>query len=188
MIVAVTGKIGSGKTTVCNILEQQGAHVIHADHLGHELLRKPEVKQKLKKTFGTHVFTGGDVDREKLGNLAFFSTAALNELNKIIHPHLRKAIQQQVQEKKRQKKLIVIDAALYKELKLDDLADVTVLVRAKKRTLQQRNKKYPPHKFRRIFHTQHLPAAGHVHHVLENNGTKQTLRKHVLTLYGILLA
>ncbi|MBI2548260.1 dephospho-CoA kinase [Candidatus Woesearchaeota archaeon] len=185
MIVAVTGKIGSGKTTVCNILKQQGAHVIHADHVGHQLLKAPEVKQKLKKTFGTHVFTKGKVDREKLGNLAFFSNAALHELNNIIHPHLRKAIQKQVQEKKKQKKLIVIDAALYKELKLGDLTDVTVLVRAKKRTLQKRNKKYPPHKFHRIFHTQHMPKADHV---LENNGTKQALRKDVLTLYEVLLA
>lgn len=46
MVIGVTGKIGTGKSTVCEILKNKyGAHVVNVDRIGHEALE--EVKEKL---------------------------------------------------------------------------------------------------------------------------------------------
>ena len=53
--VFLTGGIGSGKSTVCELLRERGARVVSLDRLGHEVLEEPQVKLALAQRFGDDV-------------------------------------------------------------------------------------------------------------------------------------
>ena len=59
-IVAVTGGMGSGQSTVCEFLEKCGAKVINADKVAKlEIDRNKELQEDLKKAFGSKIFYRG---------------------------------------------------------------------------------------------------------------------------------
>jgi dephospho-CoA kinase len=85
--IAVTGGIASGKTTVCELLRELGACVVHADAIGHELLSpSTELGKKVVAHFGQSVLKQGKIDRKTLANLAFHDAASLRWLEKLLHP------------------------------------------------------------------------------------------------------
>ena len=86
MILGVTGTIGAGKTTVCNILRDLGCPVISADEIGHEVLTYASVKESLRETFGDVFDREGNVDRKKLAGAVFSSKENLEKLNSISSP------------------------------------------------------------------------------------------------------
>ena len=47
MHIAIAGNIGSGKSTACKIFKENGFKVINADIVGHEILKREEVKEKI---------------------------------------------------------------------------------------------------------------------------------------------
>lgn len=53
--VFLTGGIGSGKSTVCELLRKRGARIVSLDRLGHEVLEEPAVKLALARRFGEDV-------------------------------------------------------------------------------------------------------------------------------------
>ena len=91
--IFVIGGIGSGKSSVCEILEEEyGFPVIDLDKLGHDILEDAEVKEAVRAAFGEGVFTEARIDRKKLGELAFSSEKNREELEAITHPAIaRKA-------------------------------------------------------------------------------------------------
>jgi len=88
MVVALTGGIGSGKSTVARMLEKLGATVIDADAIVHELQAPgtPMVKE-LAEVFGPEIVgPDGGLLREELGQIVFHNEAARERLNAIVHP------------------------------------------------------------------------------------------------------
>ncbi len=86
-ILGLTGSIACGKSTVAKWLEQQGAIVIDADALVHELYRDPAFTKQIGQSFGTFVIgKDGVVDRKALGNLVFGNPHKMAKLEKIVHP------------------------------------------------------------------------------------------------------
>jgi dephospho-CoA kinase len=87
-VVALTGGIGSGKSTVARMFEELGAKVIDADAIVHELQAPgtPLVKE-LAEAFGPGIVgPDGALLREELGKLVFSNEAARERLNAIVHP------------------------------------------------------------------------------------------------------
>ncbi|MFH1134000.1 MAG: dephospho-CoA kinase [Nanoarchaeota archaeon] len=124
MIIVITGKQGAGKSTVARQLASHGLKVIDADIIGHALLREPNVKARLAKSFGRSILAKGAVSRKKLSAIVFSDDKKRLLLNRIIHPLLRKKIAQAAAAEGD----CIIDAALFQELRLANLADLTVLV------------------------------------------------------------
>ena len=90
--IGVTGGIGSGKSTVCRILEVLGVPVFHADDEGKRLLQDDaEVKKQLLATFGEAILSQGVLDRKALAHVVFHDPIALAKLNAIVHPAVREA-------------------------------------------------------------------------------------------------
>ncbi len=86
---AITGNMGSGKTTVCKIFESLGIPVFYADTEAKKLYRNRDVIARVKHTFGTDVFDENDhLRRQKLAEKVFHRPEALQLLNNIIHPRL----------------------------------------------------------------------------------------------------
>lgn len=88
MHYAITGNIGSGKTTVCQIFERLGVPVYYADAAAKRLmLEDKELKASLITTFGTETyFDDGQLNRKWLAEKAFSSDEALAKLNSLVHP------------------------------------------------------------------------------------------------------
>jgi dephospho-CoA kinase len=86
--IGLTGGIGSGKSTVAACFAELGATVIDADALAREALAPgtPGLAAVIER-FGTELLReDGSLDRPKLGELVFADSAALADLNAIVHP------------------------------------------------------------------------------------------------------
>src|ERR1700677_137505 len=94
--IGVTGTIGSGKSTVGQILTELGVAVIDSDKIVHALLESDEqVKAEVIKRFGAPVRTdtissgATKIDRKALGKIVFNDPEARKDLEKILHPRVR---------------------------------------------------------------------------------------------------
>ena len=88
--VGLTGGVGSGKSTVARLLQDEGFPVVDADTAAHELyVPGSPVVRALVKAFGEEIQTReGGVDRTELGRRVFGNPARLESLNRIVHPSL----------------------------------------------------------------------------------------------------
>lgn len=91
--IGLTGGIGSGKSLVLRLIAQAGIPTLQTDSIGHELLKKKEIKRKLAKHFGRKVLDGdGEVDRKVLAKEVFQDTHRQRVLNELLHPAIRKTV------------------------------------------------------------------------------------------------
>ena len=89
--IGITGGIGSGKTTVCEIFKLLGVPVFHAD-LEAKFLQNNDlhIRDLLIKLFGNQIYSlNGMLDRKKLAGLIFNDSESLANVNAIIHPAVR---------------------------------------------------------------------------------------------------
>ena len=125
-VIGLTGGIGSGKSTVANVLEEQGLPVLSADLVGHEAYQPGRPAwQEIVDAFGREVVApDGTIDRKKLGAIAFSDPRNLARLNEITHPRMKGMMREKLQKLKQQgHKFVVLEAALLFEAGWDDLAD-----------------------------------------------------------------
>jgi dephospho-CoA kinase len=85
--VALTGGLGSGKSTVAAVFRRLGAEVMSADEVGRAMMQPGQVVyQQIVRTFGRRVVTpDGTLDRRRLGEIAFCE-GRIDALNAIVHP------------------------------------------------------------------------------------------------------
>ena len=63
ILVGITGGMGAGKSTFAAMLCQQGARLVDADRIGHEVIERPEVKAALAAAFGDDIENSdGEID------------------------------------------------------------------------------------------------------------------------------
>lgn len=116
-VIGITGGIGTGKSTVLNVMKEQfGAYVLEADKLAHQLMEPGQTAyRKIVDTFGTAVLSEDrTIDRGRLGDIVFQEPEALKRLNSIVHPAVKEYILQDIEEKKKDGRIdyYVIEAAL----------------------------------------------------------------------------
>lgn len=125
-VIGLTGGIGSGKTTVVQMLEQKGAVLLSADAVGHEVYRFGQPAwQEIVDTFGRQVVAeDGTIDRKKLGAIAFSDPQQLQRLNAITHPRMKEMMREKLNEERaRGTQVCVLEAALLFDADWDDLTD-----------------------------------------------------------------
>jgi len=86
--VGLTGGIASGKSTIAKMLGSLGAVVVDADALVAELYRPGRAgHEALVRTYGNEIVReDGEIDRQKLANIAFAAPEGSQKLNALIHP------------------------------------------------------------------------------------------------------
>jgi dephospho-CoA kinase len=91
MIVALTGNVAAGKSTVAALFRQWGAAVLDADQVVRELQRPgTPVYHRIVERFGPDIVdTHGELDRPALRRLILADAAARADLNAIVHPAVR---------------------------------------------------------------------------------------------------
>jgi len=101
LIVALTGGIGSGKSTVGQIFEDLGAIVADSDQLARDVVeRGTNGFDQIIAAFGDEVLKNGDLNRAALGELVFKDPAKRKQLEQITHPLIRKAFSKIVESSK----------------------------------------------------------------------------------------
>lgn len=127
MILGITGGTGCGKTTLLQLIADQGGMVLDCDAIYHQLLSTDaQLLSQIEARFPGTV-ENGILQRKKLGNLVFSDPSALEDLNKITHSAVVSQVRRSLKSKP---SLAAIDAVALFESGLDQLCDVTVAVTA----------------------------------------------------------
>lgn len=85
--IAITGNIGTGKSTVCKVFESLGIEVYYADPEARKFYRDKNVIASVRDIFGNSIFDAEDNLRpSELAMLVFNDPVKLGQLNSIIHP------------------------------------------------------------------------------------------------------
>jgi dephospho-CoA kinase len=131
LVIGLTGGIASGKSTVSNILKEMDITIIDADVEARLAVEKGEpAYQKIVAEFGDEiVLPGGDIDRQKLGSIIFHNAEKRQLLNSIVHPEVRKRMNDQVEAARISgEQVIILDIPLLFESKLTYMVEKTILV------------------------------------------------------------
>jgi dephospho-CoA kinase len=146
-LIGLTGGIGSGKTTVARIIEENGYSVYYSDVRAKELVNESEyLRNEIKSFLGVKAYNEkGIYDTKYVSGKVFADSELLEKLNKTIHPAVKldfehwKSLQQ--------KKIIFKETALLFELGIDKQCDKSLLVTAEdniriKRVMDRDSKTY----------------------------------------------
>ena len=145
--IAITGNIGSGKTTISNILLKAGYKVFQCDKEISNLYLVKNLKNEIKSTFENKVknlfFKNGLINKIALSDYVFSSSMQLRRLEKIIYYYLE-ITKKDFLEKNKKKKLLFFDIPLLFEKKLEDEYDFIIYLflnkeNQKKRVLKRKN-------------------------------------------------
>ena len=115
IVIGFTGNIGSGKSTISQLMAELGAAVLSADEIGHEALEPhTETWQEVVNIFGQEILkAGGEVDRQKLAEIVFNDAESLAKLNQVMHPRMYLMAEERIEKLKQQgTKVIVLEAPL----------------------------------------------------------------------------
>ena len=126
--VGLTGGIGSGKSTAAALFAGHGVPVIDADEIARQLVTPGQAAYKqVLKTFGSGIVaTNGKLDRDRLRHIVFADPEQRKRLEAILHPLVRREIQQQTQRLQTPYCIIVIPLLI--EADQRDLVDRVLVI------------------------------------------------------------
>ncbi len=133
-LLALTGGIASGKSTIAAHLAERGAVIVDADRIVRDVQAPGSpVLSEIAAAFGPDVLTeGGALDRARLGKIVFSDTHAREQLNAIVHPAVRRESTRRFSAARAQDPgaVIVYDVPLLVEARVDDPWDLIVVAHA----------------------------------------------------------
>jgi dephospho-CoA kinase len=193
LTIGLTGGIGSGKSTVAQILGEFGAPILDADKVAHTTYAPgAPAYDAVIAAFGAQVVAADrTIDRKKLGSIVFGNPERLNQLTSIVWPATRESIRRNVAELRASgaKLPIVVEAAILIEANWQPLFDEIWLVRASReqvvtRIESQRGLKPAETEARIRAQLSDEERAKHATLVIENNGSLEELREMLKTVWA----
>jgi dephospho-CoA kinase len=100
MIIGLSGGCGSGKSTVADIIAQQGfsTKTIKADHMIHDILKNERVKEVLTRWWGTWILSEGEIDHARIATIVFNHKDQLLRLERYMHPMVKLRIKKDLKD------------------------------------------------------------------------------------------
>ncbi|MEZ6093643.1 MAG: dephospho-CoA kinase [Pirellulaceae bacterium] len=145
LIVGLVGGIASGKSYVAKCFEDLGSATVHADQLGHLVLRDPNVIQQLVQQFGREILDpDGSVSRRRLGHRVFSNQKSgaakeLESLEAITHPEIERLMRQQLVEfRQAGYDIVMLDAAVLFRAHWESICNRILFVECQQSTRVQR--------------------------------------------------
>ncbi len=127
--IAITGGIGSGKSTVSEIFKSKGYTVINADKISKDFLfNSKHIQSNILDNFGPDSIKNGEPNKEYLAEKVFNNQEKLKILNSILHPPTIKKIKETMDAELEKKNLVFVEAALIYEANMEDLFDNIIVV------------------------------------------------------------
>jgi dephospho-CoA kinase len=185
ILIGLTGGIGSGKSEVARLLSALGAEVIDADQIVRELQQPgAEVYHAMIDMLGQEIVSPDkSLDRGKIASQVFADESLLKKLNELIHPIVRRVMNERVESFRNTDKVVVIDIPLLVENPRPGLDGVLVVDLdtqiAIQRLVEQRQMKLEDAQARvakQATREQRRAIAGHV---IDNSGDRQALETSV---------
>ena len=176
--VGVTGLMASGKSDVARRFVERGARLVDGDALGWDVLREPDVRDRLATLFGPSVLADdGGVDRRALGRIVFGDAVEMSRLNALVQPRLLQRVREALAA---EDGIVVLDAALLSTWNLAPELDGVVEVTAPAETRIARLsafKGFPQAEARQRVEGQRLPPLRGARRSwkIENTGTREEL-------------
>ncbi|MED4164592.1 dephospho-CoA kinase [Halalkalibacterium halodurans] len=141
MMIGLTGGIASGKSSVAKMMEELGLPIVDADKVARDVVEPGmPAYEAIVTHFGTGVVNDdGTLNRKALGSIVFQQEEERRVLNEIVHPAVRRQMQQQKEQLIRSgEKTIVFDIPLLYESNLFYLVEKVLLVYVDEHTQLQR--------------------------------------------------
>ncbi|MBQ5715228.1 MAG: dephospho-CoA kinase [Alistipes sp.] len=127
--IGVTGGIGSGKSTVCELLRDRGVAVYDSDSRAKQLMAESDaLREQLTATFGAECYNAEGLNRAFLASKVFGNEEALQQLNSIVHPAVRADFQAWAEQQ--QSPYVVLESAILFEAGFETEVDATLAVMA----------------------------------------------------------
>lgn len=141
MIIGVTGSSGAGKSTVCEMLQNEyNIKIVNADKIAKELSKKgTNYLKDIVKQFGTEILLeNGELNRAKLAEIIYSDTSKREKLNECTFKHIKEEIKNNIKQiyNENEKAIIAIDAPLLYEAELDKICEFVIGVISVSRELQ----------------------------------------------------
>lgn len=127
MIIGITGGTGCGKTTLLELIREQGGLVLDCDAVYHELLQTDKALLDAIENRFPGTVEGGQLQRKKLGAIVFSDKEALQDLNRITHGAIRAEVLRRLEDRPA---LAAVDAIGLFEGGFAKLCKLTVAVTA----------------------------------------------------------
>lgn len=189
-LVGLTGGVGSGKSTVADMLRRLGADVVDADEATHAVYEPGTPGfDAVVREFGERYVRDGRIDRARLGELVFSDPDARRRLNDIVHPLVRDWMAQRTAEAvERGAEVVVQDVPLLFENSLERLFSSVILVYAPKEVQIERlvsGRGLTPSRAREMIAAQ-MPIEekrGRAHHVINNSGSLEDTQAQVTAVW-----
>lgn len=124
--IAITGGIGSGKSTVLNFLKQLGFPVYSCDAIYLELLSEKEYVNKLASIFPA-VVINDKIDKNRLASIVFSNKCAREQLNKLAHPLVMERLLKRMKEENSE--IVIAEVPLLFEGNFEYLFDEVWVIR-----------------------------------------------------------
>ena len=194
--VALTGGIGTGKSTASKILMELGAFIFDADREAKNILKNNEtIQSELIAEFGTDIMRGDEnIDNNKLARIAFQDQDHQLRLNSIIHPYVFQEIDKNFDDalKNGTHDIFVVDAALIYESGADTHMDyvivITALLKIRMERALQRETLTRDEILKRIdLQWSEEEKIALADFVIHNDGTEKELRDSVTDIYNQLV-
>lgn len=189
-LIGLTGGVGSGKSTVAEMMRELGAEVVDADEATHAVYEPGSPGfDAVVREFGEAYVDGGRIDRSRLGELVFRDDDARRRLNAIVHPLVREWMAQKTAEAaERGAEVVVQDVPLLFENGLERLFSSVVLVYVPEDVQVERlvsGRGFTPERARAMIAAQ-MPIEnkrGLAHHVINNSGKREDTQTQVRAIW-----
>jgi len=137
LLVGLTGGIGSGKSTVAKIFKSLGVPIFNSDTEAKNIINtNTEVIKQINAEFGA-IYDEGKLNTQKMAKLVFSDKKALDKLNKIVHPRVKKCFELWVDENEKAP-ILIKEAAILIESGAYQQMDKVILVIASEAVRIQR--------------------------------------------------
>ena len=134
--IGITGSIGTGKTTIANIFALFNIPIFDADREIKEILKKAEIKKKLKYIWPI-VVNKDHIDKLKLKKIIFSNNIEKKKLENLLYPYLEIKLKK-FEKKNYRQNILVYDVPLIYETKTEKKYDKILLAHCDKNIQKQR--------------------------------------------------
>lgn len=127
--VAITGGIGTGKTTISNMFSDKGVPVFNSDEIAKEIMNTNSLlKNEIVTAFGDKVYDKNRLNKEYLSDAIFNNETLLKKINSIVHPYVADEFNSWIEEQ--DSKYIIYESAIIFENQVEDFFDKIICVTA----------------------------------------------------------
>lgn len=196
-VVALTGGIASGKSTVCELLQEKGAYILCSDQLAREVVEKGQPAWRdIVEHFGECVLDGdGAIDRARLAEIVFSDPSERSFLNSVTHPRIFRLMYDRLRARDAEtggEGVAVLDIPLLVDVKAADMFDFTLVVDASpeiqvERITRDRGGSREEALARINAQVAREERLAFADHVIRNDGSQEDLRREVDEAWDIIV-